>query len=155
MAFGLSVISTHTPLAGCDPSFVLAQTSQLISTHTPLAGCDYLLALKCKQNSISTHTPLAGCDIGLCSQFVTAFEFQLTHPSRGATCLISPLKPFQKFQLTHPSRGATNGISFPVNRSCISTHTPLAGCDALSCKASVEAAFQLTHPSRGATGIDR
>ncbi len=56
--------------------------------------------------------------------------FQSTHPLRGATASLRPLRP-----LRH-----------------ISIHAPLAGCDGvISFQAAKHAAFQSTHPLRGAT----
>ena len=58
--------------------------------------------------------------------------FQSTHPLRGATASLRPLRP-----LRH-----------------ISIHAPLAGCDGvISFQAAKHAAFQSTHPLRGATKI--
>ena len=79
------IISTHTPLAGCDSGLFLLGIIRIISTHTPLAGCDVSIGARgCRsgdfnshtprgvrlmypfafvfRQSISTHTPLAGCD---------------------------------------------------------------------------------------------
>jgi len=55
--------------------------------------------------------------------------FLLTHPSRGATPIISNTTELIKFLLTHPSRGATYSNSWMHTRKEISTHTPLAGCN--------------------------
>ena len=56
---------------------------------------------------ISIHAPLAGCDDVYARYFRTNFDFQSTHPLRGAT----------------PGRSCSAGSS------CISIHAPLAGCD--------------------------
>ena len=81
---------------------------------------------------ISIHAPLAGYDHLLGGSLATALIFQSTHPSRGATALVSVL----------------------VLPCAISIHAPLAGCDLLGgINRVIDAAFQSTHPSRGATGM--
>ena len=67
--------------------------------------------------------PLLGLNV------FTAFIFQLTHPTRGATAKFVGNRYCKKFQLTHPTRGATGTGAIVV----------------------VATKFQLTHPTRGAT----
>ncbi len=122
---------------------------------------------------ISTHTPLAGCDGTTKGGMKIHSQFQLTHPSRGATTVGVGSLFITSFQLTHPSRGATNkkrklsrDAAFQLTplAGCdyfafsrrfhfsISTHTPLAGCDRRRLRLHQrQPQFQLTHPSRGAT----
>ena len=126
----LNVISTHTPLAGCNNIAGKKQYYEGISTHTPLAGCNIRMGRHTWGDSnfnshtprgvqrssptennvnerISTHTPLAGCnpEKGISDKEKAAF--QLTHPSRGATFSDGFGWGLVVFQLTHPSRGAT------------------------------------------------
>ena len=100
--------------------------------------------------------------------------FQLTHLLRGAT-IMNPLKWWAtKFQLTHLLRGATisgfltSGTYWisthaPLarcdasefrrrTRTKISTHAPLARCDLREILTRIKIIFQLTHLLRGATG---
>ncbi len=80
-------ISTHTPLAGRDPSCAgTVGSSSAISTHTPLAGRDR------KSNTTgAVHT-----------------EFLLTRPSRDVTMFLPELaSKRKKFLLTRPSRDVT------------------------------------------------
>ena len=82
------------------------------------------------QERISTHTPHTGCDTAHLFRVLPQTQFQLTHPTRGATC----------------STGLLSADKY------ISTHTPHTGCDSSSFAATVVAdVFQLTHPTRGAT----
>ena len=56
------------------------------------------------------------------------------------------------FQFTHPLRGATIFLNMDYTNTCVSIHTPLAGCDRNICAGLGEIlAFQFTHPLRGAT----
>ena len=125
-------------------------------SHTPRGVRQVPHASRALNARISTHTPLAGCDF-LLKQFINIiYPFLLTHPSRGATPRSPPAVPFHKFLLTHPSRGATLA-NYGCKLWCaISTHTPLAGCDA-SNRVEINSldAFLLTHPSRGATNQER
>ena len=102
-----------------------------ISTHTPLAGRDYKRLVFNGNLCISTHTPLAGRDELTSFQFRRTGEFQLTRPLRGATFFgFYPVR-FCLFQLTRPLRGATYPRRRAVRLTYISTHTPLAGRDAM------------------------
>ena len=124
-------ISIHAPLAGCDHRHFYYHTSGLgfQSTH-PLRGatrsshfisavslnfnprtpcgvrlfCEY--SFKCQQ-AISIHAPLAGCDQYILGQLGRYYQFQSTHPLRGAT------EVADQDHGKHP----------------ISIHAPLAGCD--------------------------
>ena len=102
---------------------------------------------------ISIHAPLTGCDWCGCAGTRKGFQFQSTHPSRGATLRISvqsqdilsisihaPLTGCDPrialflplsllFQSTHPSRGATSRCIPPQGICKISIHAPLTGCD--------------------------
>ena len=83
-----------------------------------------------KYRNISTHTPHTGCDKTLNLEVISLMEFQLTHPTRGATYPHVEVNINDKFQLTHPTRGATVLLRWIVS-------------------SIIE--FQLTHPTRGAT----
>ena len=77
-----------------------------------------------------TH-PSRGATILMLLHNLLIRAFQLTHPSRGATSFLFVLVRRLIFQLTHPSRGATQGRWLGYAQfDRISTHTPLAGCDA-------------------------
>ena len=56
------------------------------------------------------------------------------------------------FQLTHPTRGATCHEEIEGRKgNFISTHTPHTGCDYVNVRYQSLGLFQLTHPTRGAT----
>ena len=80
-----------------------------ISIHAPLAGCDGKRILDMSISKISIHAPLAGCDKRKHDQHIIRFQFQSTHPLRGAT--IDDIQP------------SADGSEL------ISIHAPLAGCD--------------------------
>ena len=56
---------------------------------------------------ISIHAPREGCDAQTATLYNTAWEFQSTHPVRGATKLGDKNDSVTVFQSTHPVRGAT------------------------------------------------
>ena len=57
------------------------------------------------------------------------YQFQSTHPARGATMRLAPRLTEALFQSTHPARGATAlGGNF-VHQHMISIHAPREGCD--------------------------
>ena len=126
-------ISTHTPLAGRDISYLRQWNVVFISTHTPLAGRDLKPPSPRPRPRISTHTPLAGRDLcgGLRSSQQDDFN---SHAPCGARQLLLPsLFPSFKFQLTRPLRGATAYLEEYARHIMISTHTPLAGRDRSAC----------------------
>ena len=146
-------ISIHAPLTGCDSMDAVryfvrtifqsthpsrgattdkSSLCQLlsISIHAPLTGCDLQFRHIKTDRAISIHAPLTGCDCYPCKQSLLLFQFQSTHPSRGATLIPSHIRP-----LLH-----------------ISIHAPLTGCDdADRQEIKHRYIFQSTHPSRGAT----
>ncbi len=78
--------------------------------------------------------------------------FLLTHLSRGVTDIISSDFFLYLFLLTHLSRGVTPTPGPIPAIIAISTHTPLARCDADGKDAvSTTKIFLLTHLSRGVT----
>ena len=77
-------------------------------------------------------------------------QFLLTRPSRGATTYPSvSIRPL-KFLLTRPSRGATDDLAIITFRFNISTHTPLAGRDAIRQTPDVRQGDFYSHAPRGA-----
>ena len=125
---------------------------QLISIHAPLAGCDRCTVAA--TTAVADFNPRTPCGVRPWEDIMErmGYEFQSTHPLRGATCSIrqpracshfNPRTPCGvrrarnravrddgKFQSTHPLRGATH---------CRPAERPKSG------------KFQSTHPLRGAT----
>ena len=61
-----------------------------ISIHAPREGCDELHAGAAAVNvGISIHAPREGCDMPSMPAGTAPFEFQSTHPVRGATITTS------------------------------------------------------------------
>ena len=80
------------------------------------------------------------------------WEFQFTHPGRGAT--VSEHHPTRQypFQFTHPGRGATANTIVLSVCNAVSIHAPREGCDSPACWICLAMVlFQFTHPGRGAT----
>ena len=131
MPRNLITISTHTPHTGCDGelAFCFAHTKHF-NSHTPHGVRPALLNLVKDMYNFNSHTP-HGVRHDIKAGFVSILKkFQLTHPTRGATCYGQFVYQTEKeFQLTHPTRGATGGQ--PVF--------------------DIQLKFQLTHPTRGAT----
>ena len=61
---------------------------------------------------------------------VSFYQFQFTHPGKGATELKAGAILVEAFQFTHPGKGATvvEGGRFPSIK--VSIHAPWEGCDA-------------------------
>ena len=126
----VSDISTHTPLAGCNPVHIPPPPNIFyFYSHTP-CGVQRRAAYAAKKpKNFYSHTP-CGVQLRLFHFETRLLQFLLTHPLRGATIvvfiIISVCKNFyshtpcgvqqtQKivnsfkmpFLLTHPLRGAT------------------------------------------------
>ena len=128
-------ISIHAPLAGCDSFAIIGLIARLIfqSTH-PLRGATLRCPIEGNGDAISIHAPLAGCDR---LQFTIA-DLRI-HFNPRTPCGVRPLqdryqpKAYQ-FQSTHPLRGATKSINGVTIVWLISIHAPLAGCDYIRAK---------------------
>ena len=128
--FAQDIISTHAPLARCNPLYqnrlalnvkfllthllrgaTLALTkydiSLEISTHAPLARCNSVTFADSSPSIISTHAPLARCNYFCHKHLLSAKIFLLTHLLRGATYILHDGKYIED----------------------ISTHAPLARCN--------------------------
>ena len=128
---GHEAISTHAPLARCDWPEGPRSIRRPISTHAPLARCDTVREHRMLRRIISTHAPLARCDDHVTVINGSISKFLLTHLSRGATHVrYTIFCDAHTFLLTHLSRGATLFGTALIMRPDISTHAPLARCDA-------------------------
>ena len=74
--------------------------------------------------NFNSHTPHGVRRLSLTALRMSE-QFQLTHPTRGATPFAVLSQPFGAFQLTHPTRGATDNFSeFIENYRNFNSHTP-------------------------------
>ena len=121
---------TH-PLRGATSCFFRFVYHLVISTHTPLAGCnkDMTVVIVPIVLFLLTH-PLRGATEKFMQIYLLTI-FLLTHPLRGATETKGKGNCAKSFLLTHPLRGATGGLLWLIIWIWISTHTPLAGCNEL------------------------
>ena len=78
-----------------------------VSIHAPREGCDELVNVKYRTGRVSIHAPREGCDTDIFIPDALDYEFQFTHPGRGATQAQDAPKTSRRFQFTHPGRGAT------------------------------------------------
>ena len=171
------LVSIHAPREGCDSLVTLVYFPTCVSIHAPREGCDedyrnYTINFL----NVSIHAPREGCDARILSNEIPAYEFQFTHPGRGATrgCRLRalPLLRFNSrtpggvrlfsvhsfisvlmFQFTHPGRGATPCRVHGDATCSVSIHAPREGCDdtASTRNIGIRISFQFTHPGRGAT----
>ena len=99
--------STH-PVRGATTGEPSAGEPLTISIHAPRAGCDLVrVSAAPARDSISIHAPRAGCDRKIPGHHRLCFQFQSTHPVRGATGPGRASATTSRFQSTHPVRGAT------------------------------------------------
>ena len=104
-------------------------------------------------DNISIHAPLAGCDYNIRRVSSIANHFNPRTPCGVRHQLTSEERSYYQFQSTHPLRGATHLAHRRSLKACpISIHAPLAGCDLRKWVAIAQVrVFQSTHPLRGAT----
>ena len=128
---GHIVISIHAPREGCDPRMVrsASQLSLFQSTH-PARGATFILPVFAGWHNISIHAPREGCDGTPPGSSSGRSDFNPRTP-RGVRLkpLLAHSSLFQ-FQSTHPARGATRGSpGYRIFPSSISIHAPREGCD--------------------------
>ena len=124
-------ISIHAPREGCDPRMVrsASQLSLFQSTH-PARGATFILPVFAGWHNISIHAPREGCDGTPPGSSSGRSDFNPRTP-RGVRLkpLLAHSSLFQ-FQSTHPARGATRGSpGYRIFPSSISIHAPREGCD--------------------------
>ena len=152
----------------------LVAQPQAISIHAPLAGCDISLRRMQWRLAISIHAPLAGCDSNWYRGLPAHIDFNPRTPCGVRLCKRDARSLGFQFQSTHPLRGATLYAGLVAQPQAISIHAPLAGCDVASTSTEVASwyfnprtpcgvrhepigiiisarLFQSTHPLRGAT----
>ena len=104
----VAAISIHAPREGCDFGIFYTSLHQqnfnprtprgvrrsrrprdtgghYISIHAPREGCDPEGGRAILTTGISIHAPREGCDLPLPTHQEHAWQFQSTHPARGAT----------------------------------------------------------------------
>ena len=79
--------------------------------------------------SVSIHAPREGCDKEKRGEPMDGYQFQFTHPGRGATKRKGYLTVCNVFQFTHPGRGATFFLFILSSDNFVSIHAPREGCD--------------------------
>ena len=174
MAYTTTKISTHAPLARCDPNINSTMPRGMISTHAPLARCDtgwtkfppelidFNSRTSCEVRrtgrpddagrlDISTHAPLARCDPRP-RESRSWKPFQLTHLLRGATRALSRPCVSSTYFNSRTSCEVRLDHEYGILNLAISTHAPLARCDTDGrLFTGAHGKFQLTHLLRGAT----
>ena len=143
--------STH-PLRGATHIAVRRILHELFQSTHPLRGATLTIMQGDQYAIISIHAPLAGCDRA--AQFVIGKrdDFNPRTPCGVRQMSCSGNSKSYQFQSTHPLRGATHAYDEFMGYEYISIHAPLAGCDCrILLRLGNTAIFQSTHPLRGAT----
>ena len=125
-------VSTHAPLARCDRDWRQV-VSLWLGSFNSRTSCEVRRdgVVGCLSGGVSTHAPLARCDNPGRAAETYQSPFQLTHLLRGATrAPCAERDGHRAFQLTHLLRGATNLLYGRGRALIVSTHAPLARCDA-------------------------
>ena len=153
-AYDVLKVSIHAPREGCD-RLPPAMTTILLgfNSRTPGGVRLGLVPVSVRDEDVSIHAPREGCDSdgGVSNNW--SWEFQFTHPGRGATVCGRFLSlSHTAFQFTHPGRGATVVDLLGEGEADVSIHAPREGCDRVwQASGPPSRGFQFTHPGRGAT----
>ena len=146
-------VSTHAPLARCDPRRwpECAKMNVFQLTHLLRGATRRLGYLHPVGNSFNSRT---SCEVRLRRQrrATTSVMFQLTHLLRGATYKSSDAYKRNPVSTHAPLARCDRVGGVVCFHGGVSTHAPLARCDAASTASPpVPTTFQLTHLLRGAT----
>ena len=140
--------STH-PLRGATEVAQKYGLDRPISIHAPLAGCDRA-ACSCLSQS-EDFNPRTPCGVrpfrGRTDREV--WEFQSTHPLRGATDRLFDLDPHFQISIHAPLAGCDSAHPYLFVLDVISIHAPLAGCDVLSHCYNLAIAISIHAPLAG------
>ena len=101
-----------------------------ISIHAPRKGCDWRERDETLAKKISIHAPRKGCDEPISQTGSARSDFNPRTPQGVRPRPASPPGGPYEFQSTHPARGATQGRRPSGRRRKISIHAPRKGCDA-------------------------
>ena len=129
MAFDYRFQSTH-PLRDATKKDAVLMGLTMISIHAPLTGCDIQKEEELRKETISIHAPLTGCDrYHHSSYYHTKKHFNPRTPygMRRSSTIIQ--RYLLLFQSTHPLRDATSKGIYNSDIVAISIHAPLTGCD--------------------------
>ena len=174
--YGEAPVSIHAPWEGCDLTLDGSTWPPMSFqfTHPGKGATDQVEAVpeslqcfnsrtlgrvrltsarnRCESNVVSIHAPWEGCDYRFNPFRLLAYQFQFTHPGKGATGNLKSIPEHIQFQFTHPGKGATRTQPHIDIEVRVSIHAPWEGCDDVTCTDMLFATlFQFTHPGKGAT----
>ena len=145
------------------------------NSHTPHGVRQHIsLHIQTRLKNFNSHTPHGVRHLYRLRRFCLQRNFNSHTPHGVRLKSLGLIHKRNEFQLTHPTRGATAKMLLPLIYGLISTHTPHTGCDQIACYSVSTflhfnshtphgvrliatcdtynvATFQLTHPTRGAT----
>ena len=106
-------------------------TSPVVSIHAPWEGCDSRASdVSQLPYSVSIHAPWEGCDTDLFIPDALDYEFQFTHPGKGATvAFYLRSHSFPRFNSRTLGR-VRHDLRQPIGYVLrVSIHAPWEGCD--------------------------
>ena len=148
-----ATVSIHAPWEGCDDGHVEDDAGVgAVSIHAPWEGCDAKYARSASPRlTVSIHAPWEGCDYRFNPFRLLAYQFQFTHPGKGATqrdknrselCRVSIHAPWEgcdhrggeETQAKGSFNSRTLGrvrrhVAFSFLPEDVSIHAPWEGCD--------------------------
>ncbi len=127
------MISTHTPLTGCNGYWNKIRVDfPDFYSHTPHGVQQCKTERGLIDENFYSHTP-HGVQQNAEICLLCTKGFLLTHPSRGATKSIIQYKYFFVISTHTPLTGCNNILYWKGWWRYISTHTPLTGCNTEDC----------------------
>ena len=123
-------VSIHAPREGCDDVPPVDDVDFPVSIHAPREGCDGIVSLHDAQIQVSIHAPREGCDTSSVANYLGLELVSIHAPREGCDArILSDEIPAYEFQFTHPGRGATPKDYFTGIVPSVSIHAPREGCD--------------------------
>ena len=125
-------ISIHAPRAGCDASLpsMHVRLSVFQSTH-PVRGATFPAQREAADAVISIHAPRVGCDAHVRRRRSCKTHFNPRTPCGARHSGVQAKAETYEFQSTHPVRGATDLSHTTHFINNISIHAPRVGRDSL------------------------
>ena len=151
-------VSIHAPREGCDGLQIdSTKRPRRFNSRTPGGVRRVESNVPLIISIVSIHAPREGCDYRFNPFRLLAYQFQFTHPGRGATG-VDVLEGLcgREVSIHAPREGCDCPLTLSRQpaRSCFNSRTP-GGVrpDAQKYDSSL-IEFQFTHPGRGATSSD-
>ena len=124
-------VSIHAPWEGCDVPCLVRELNPGVSIHAPWEGCDSDQRLTFQMACGFNSRTLGRVRLALSPPNSSVQSFNSRTLGRVRPRRSIPIVSFWEFQFTHPGKGATGRRNEADIASTVSIHAPWEGCDHL------------------------